>query len=138
MFTKTYDALDEHIDFQGVMDGLYYPFYMEWCRHAFMKEIIGIDIEEEATKNNLYVLTEYNLKFKRSITQGAKIKVTCKILKSDKKSRFIFEQQMRIEDVVYAEARFEATCISSSGRPGIPTEVANILNKEVENNAEAI
>jgi len=24
-----------------------YPFYMEWARHAFMKEASAIDIEEE-------------------------------------------------------------------------------------------
>ena len=36
MFTKTYSVDEKHVDFQGVVDGLYYPFYMEWTRHAFM------------------------------------------------------------------------------------------------------
>lgn len=45
MFSKMYDVNEGHIDFQEVVDGLYYPFYMEWERHAFMKEALGIDIE---------------------------------------------------------------------------------------------
>ncbi|SNQ40924.1 hypothetical protein KSGM81_03877 [Klebsiella quasipneumoniae] len=45
MFSKMYEVGEDHIDFQEVVDGLYYPFYMEWARHAFMKEALGIDIE---------------------------------------------------------------------------------------------
>jgi len=29
MFSKMYDVDENHIDFQEVVDGLYYPFYME-------------------------------------------------------------------------------------------------------------
>jgi len=29
MFAKQYEVDEKHIDFQGVVDGLYYPFYME-------------------------------------------------------------------------------------------------------------
>jgi len=47
MFAKQYEVDEKHIDFQGVVDGLYYPFYMEWTRHAYMREALGIDIEEE-------------------------------------------------------------------------------------------
>ena len=47
MFTKQYEVDEKHIDFQGVVDGLYYPFYMEWTRHAYMREALGIDMEEE-------------------------------------------------------------------------------------------
>jgi acyl-CoA thioester hydrolase len=47
MFSKHYEVDESHIDFQGVVDGLYYPFYMEWTRHAYMREALGIDIEEE-------------------------------------------------------------------------------------------
>ena len=52
-YSKTYTAKDEHIDFQNIMDGLYYPFYMEWCRHDFIKEALGFDFEEEADQVKL-------------------------------------------------------------------------------------
>lgn len=44
MFYKTYSVQEQHIDFQNVVDGLYYPFYMEWARHAYMKEALGLDL----------------------------------------------------------------------------------------------
>ncbi|SMG60653.1 acyl-CoA thioesterase [Cedecea sp. NFIX57] len=127
MFTKKYAVMREHIDFQDVMDGLYYPFYMEWCRHAFMEECLGIDIKEEATKNNMYILTEYKIRFKKSIRADAKLTVTCCLKESEKRSRFYFEQKIIIDDTEYAEAVFEATCIGPSGRPYIPTAVTNHL-----------
>lgn len=52
MFFKIYDVENSHIDFQGVVDGLYYPFYMEWTRHAYMKEALGLDLEEEFRCNH--------------------------------------------------------------------------------------
>ena len=45
-YHKTYTVKDEHIDVQDIMDGLYYPFYMEDCRHAFIKDTLGFDLEE--------------------------------------------------------------------------------------------
>lgn len=29
MCSQTLSIKDEHIDFQGILDGLYYPYYME-------------------------------------------------------------------------------------------------------------
>ncbi|HVK48614.1 MAG TPA: hypothetical protein VM488_12230 [Pseudobacter sp.] len=46
-YSKTYTVKDEHIDVQNIVDGLYYPFYMEWCRHDFVREVLGFDFEEE-------------------------------------------------------------------------------------------
>ena len=54
MFSKMYDVNEGHIDFQEVVDGLYYPFYMEWERHAFMKEALGIDIEGEFSQGRTF------------------------------------------------------------------------------------
>ena len=51
-----YTVNDKHIDVQGIMDGLYYPFYMEECRHNFAKEFLGIDLAEEAKKGVNIVL----------------------------------------------------------------------------------
>lgn len=135
MFSKNYQVLESHIDFQNVMDGLYYPFYMEWCRHDFMKSVLGIDIVEEAKKNNNYVLTEYNLKFKKSIKSNTTMLVTCQLKTGEKKSRFYFEQSIIIDGAVYAEARFEATCIPASGRPCVPVEILqHIQNNTLVNN----
>jgi acyl-CoA thioester hydrolase len=126
MFVKHYDVDESHIDFQGVVDGLYYPFYMEWTRHAFMREALGIDIEEEFKQGKLYMVLEYSLRFRKSLVKGDNVEVTCKLEKNEKRNRVNFVQQIKVNDVVYADATFVATCLSN-GRPSMPEAVMNAL-----------
>ena len=99
MFAKHYDVDEKHIDFQGIVDGLYYPFYMEWTRHAYMREALGIDIEEEFKQGRLYMVLEYSLRFRKSLQKGDRLE----------------------------EATFVCTCLSN-GRPSMPDAVMNALN----------
>ncbi|AGB84109.1 putative thioesterase [Serratia sp. FGI94] len=127
MYIKNYDVDEKHIDFQGVVDGLYYPFYMEWTRHAFMKEALGIDIEEEFKQGRLYMVLEYSLRFRKSLTKGDKMEVTCELAKNDKRNRVNFVQQIRVNGQVYADATFVATCLEN-GRPSVPAAIAEFIN----------
>ncbi|ATZ12653.1 acyl-CoA thioesterase [Erwinia amylovora] len=90
MFCKHYDVDPNHVDFQGVVDGLYYPFYFEWARHAYMAEALGLDLEEEFKQGRIHMLLEYTLKFKKSLKAGDKVEVTCQPLKNEKRSRVNF------------------------------------------------
>lgn len=126
MFTKTYSVDEKHVDFQGVVDGLYYPFYMEWTRHAFMKESLGLDLEQEFAEGRLHMILEYTLRFKRSLQKGDEMQVTCELKANEKRSRVNFVQQILVNDTVYAEAVFVATCIAN-GRPTIPEAVKNAI-----------
>ncbi|EFE96308.1 acyl-CoA thioesterase [Serratia odorifera] len=126
MFSKNYDVDPRHVDFQGVVDGLYYPFYLEWARHAFMAEALGLDIEEEFKQGRVHMLLEYSLKFKKSLKAGDSMVVTCKPVKSEKRNRVNFEQQILVNNVVYAEAVFVATCLVN-GRPSVPESLAQLF-----------
>ncbi|WP_168404565.1 acyl-CoA thioesterase [Erwinia amylovora] len=126
MFCKHYDVDPDHVDFQGVVDGLYYPFYFEWARHAYMAEALGLDLEEEFKQGRIHMLLEYTLKFKKSLKAGDKVEVTCQPLKNEKRSRVNFAQQILVNNVVYAEALFTATCLIN-GRPGVPASLAEII-----------
>ncbi|WP_339026218.1 acyl-CoA thioesterase [Leclercia pneumoniae] len=126
MFSKMYDVDQGHIDFQGVVDGLYYPFYMEWARHAFMKEALGIDIEEEFTQGRIYMVLDYSLRFRQSLKKGDRIEATCQLERNVKRNRVNFYQQIRVESVICAEATFTATCLLN-GRPSMPEAVMNAL-----------
>lgn len=126
MFCKHYDVDPSHVDFQGVVDGLYYPFYFEWARHAYMAEALGLDLEEEFKQGRVHMLLSYSLSFKRSLKAGDKLTVTCQPVKNEKRSRVNFFQQILVNDVVFAEATFTATCLIN-GRPGIPESLAAIL-----------
>ncbi|MEI7256617.1 acyl-CoA thioesterase [Dickeya dadantii] len=127
MFSKHYEVKDNHIDFQGVVDGLYYPFYMEWTRHAFMKESLGVDIEEEFKQGKVYMVLEYSLRFRKSLQKGDRLEVTCQLEKNEKRNRVNFVQQIKVDGVTYAEATFVATCLVN-GRPSMPDAVMNALN----------
>ncbi|HBR2605999.1 acyl-CoA thioesterase [Erwinia rhapontici] len=126
MFNKTYSVDEKHVDFQGVVDGLYYPFYMEWTRHAFMKEELGLDLEQEFAEGRLHMILEYTMRFKKSLQKGDEMQVTCALQANEKRSRVNFVQQILVNDVVYAEAVFTATCIAN-GRPCIPEVVKNAI-----------
>lgn len=128
MFNKNYSVDEKHVDFQGVVDGLYYPFYMEWTRHAFMKESMGLDLEQEFAEGRLHMILEYTLRFKKSLQKGDEMQVTCELKANEKRNRVNFVQQILVNGTVYAEATFVATCISN-GRPVIPDAVKKALSE---------
>lgn len=127
MFIKNFSIDKEHVDFQGVVDGLYYPFYMEWARHAFMKETLGLDLEEEFKKGRMHIILEYTMKFRKSLKAGDSIEVTCGVEKNEKRNRVNFVQKILVDGGVYAEAIFVATCLIN-GRPSIPDEVVSAIS----------
>jgi acyl-CoA thioester hydrolase len=126
MFSKEYLVDEQHVDFQGIVDGLYYPFYLEWARHAFMKEALGLDLEEEFKAGRMHVILEYSLRFRKSLQKGYQMKVTCKVARNEKRNRINFEQQILVDDIVYADATFVATCLVN-GRPTVPEIVMNAV-----------
>ena len=127
MFSKNYEVEPSHIDFQGIVDGLYYPFYMEWTRHAFMREALGIDIEEEFKQGKIYMVLEYSLRFRKSLTKDDRVEVTCQLQKNEKRNRVNFFQEIKVDGVTYAEATFVATCLVN-GRPSMPEAVVKALS----------
>jgi len=130
-YTQEYVTKDEHIDVQQIMDGLYYPFYMEDCRHKFIKETIGFDIEEMAQKGINLVLSGYSIKFLRSLKKGDRFSVTCRLLK-DKSGlpKFHLHQTIVMNNKVYTEAIFTGTCIElGRSRPFLPDVITTQLEK---------
>ncbi|WP_119344767.1 acyl-CoA thioesterase [Facilibium subflavum] len=123
MYFQNLNVDDAHIDFQGIVDGLYYPFYMEKVRHDYLKDAFGLDIVEQANKGNLFVLASYEIKFKHSLKKGDALKVTCQ-LKEIKGVKFIVYQEILVDGKVCAQAEFIVTCVpKSGGRPFIPEEI---------------
>ena len=127
-YSKSYTVKDEHIDVPNIMDGLYYPFYMEYCRHDFIKEVLGFDFEEEAKKGVNMVLSRYSLQFVRSLKRGDQFIVTCSpMLDKNNKSVLHFRQTIMLNNKVVTKAVFSGTCVKSSGgRPYLPE---NLLEK---------
>ena len=130
MYELNFAVKDEHIDFQGIMDGLYYPFYFELCRHQYVKDVIGVDIVEYAKRGLNLVLAEYTLKFKASLKKGDQLLVNCQLTPvENSRTKFGFAQQMFCNDKIAAEATFVATCVpTDGGRPFVPDEFKKHLH----------
>ena len=126
MYQLDMQVKPEHIDFQDIMDGLYYPFYFEECRHKFLHDVIGIDIQEFSQQGNNLVLVEYSLKFKSSLKKDDTISVTCELLSSPKsRTKFAIGQTIICNAKVAAAATFIVTCLpTAGGRPFIPEAIA--------------
>jgi acyl-CoA thioester hydrolase len=122
---------DDHIDFQDIMDGLYYPFYMEECRHKYIKDVLGIDIIDYAEKGFNLILSEYTIKFKSSIKKGDFLEVTCELLAEEcSKIKMVFKQTILVNEKVVAEGKFFGTCVpAAGGRPFLPREIEEFLAK---------
>ncbi len=129
-YTKTYKVKDEHIDVQGIMDGLYYPFYMEWCRHAYIHDVLGFDFETEANNGVYMVLSGYQISFLRSLKKDDEFVVTCAVLKDKNGSpKLHFKQSIILNNKVMAKATFTGTCVpATGGRPYLPASVLDKLN----------
>jgi len=129
MFSKSFTVDPKHIDFQGVVDGLYYPFYMEWTRHEFMRTVLGIDIEQLFEQGQMYIVVEYSLQFRKSLKRGDMMEVTCKMERNVKPTRINFVQSIMVDGQTYAEATFVCTCLYR-GRPTIPQAIFDAIDNQ--------
>ena len=130
-YEKTFTAKPEHVDVQGIMDGLFYPFYLEECRHSFAKEVLDFDIDEQARGGTNIVLSQYCLKFLRSLKAGDVFQVNCSAHKDhDLKPVVHFKQEMRREGKLIVSAIFTATCVlSTCGRSFLPEQMKEKLEQ---------
>lgn len=128
-YSKTYTVKEEHIDVQGIVDGLYYPFYMEYCRHDYIREVLGFDFEDEA-KNGVYmVLSNYKIHFLRSLKKGDEFSVTCTLFADPAgQPKLHFKQSIMLNGKVMTKAVFTGTCVpATGGRPYLPASVVALV-----------
>jgi acyl-CoA thioester hydrolase len=131
VYSKEYTVKDEHIDFQGIMDGLHYPYYLEECRHQFMVDVLGYDLKVASEAGTNVVLSQFGLKFRRSLMKGQKFTVTCSA-HPDKsgKPQFHLKQEILRDGKLVTEAVFTATCVKTTGgRSFVPEEIAAAVSK---------
>lgn len=128
-YVKEYTVKPEHIDVQNIMDGLYYPFYMEYCRHDFIKDVLGFSLEEEAQKGINMVLSQYTIQFVRSLKRDDKFTVTCQLMADGTgKPQIHFEQKIMLNNKVVTKAVFTGTCVpATGGRPFLPDAIKEKL-----------
>jgi len=124
-----YTVKPEHIDFQGIMDGLYYPFYLEECRHRYAEEVLHFGVKANAERGINIVLSQYTLKFLRSLRKDDAFVVTCSAHPDkNNKPQFHLKQEIRRDGKLVVTALFTATCVKASGgRSFVPEEVLALI-----------
>jgi acyl-CoA thioester hydrolase len=129
MYSIEMPVKDEHIDFQEIVDGLYYPFYFEEVRHKFIKEVLGVDLEQTAKEGTNWVVAEYTLKFVSPLKRRDKITVSYQLVPIEgSRSTFGFSQTILRDGKAMATAFFVVTCVPAvKGRPFIPECVLKAL-----------
>ncbi len=130
IYSKQFTVQAEHIDFHGIMDGLYYAFYFERCRHNYVAEVVGFDLRARAEAGLNMVLTLATIKYKRPVLRGEELVVTCSVHPDSAKKPLIhFVQEMLRDGKSVAEGHFTATCVSTTaaGWPHIPDDVAAVV-----------
>ncbi len=128
-YELTYTTKPEHIDFQGIMDGLYYPFYLEDCRHKFVGEALNLDLKAYAARGINVVLSQYLIKFIRPLRQDDSFLVTCSAHRDKSgKPQFHLKQEIRKDGKVMVAALFTATCVpSDGGRAFMPDDLLSSI-----------
>jgi acyl-CoA thioester hydrolase len=128
-YSKNYTAKAEHIDVQNIMDGLYYPFYMEYCRHDYIREVLGFDFEEEAENGIYMVLSGYKINFLRSLKKDDEFTVTCTLFADPAGlPRLHFKQAIILNGKVMTKAVFTGTCVpATGGRPYLPDSIKGLI-----------
>jgi acyl-CoA thioester hydrolase len=106
---------------------------MEYCRHDYIREVLGFDFVAEANNgvNNNgvnMVLSKYSLQFVRSLKKGDQFLVTCSPMRDASNNSVLhFKQTILLNNKIVTKAVFSGTCVrSSGGRPFLPD---NLLSK---------
>jgi acyl-CoA thioester hydrolase len=130
-YIKKYTAKEEHMDLLGNMEGLYYPYYLEDCRHAYIREILRFDFEEEARNGISMVLSNYNIQILRSLKGGSKFSVTCTVFRDKSASTLLhFKQAITLRGKIVTLGLFSGTCTpSNGGRSFLPPSLNSSLSR---------
>lgn len=133
-YSKEYVVDPMHIDVHGIVDGLYYPFYMEYCRHAFIADVLSFDLKTEAENGVNMVLTDYSISFLRSLKKGDKFAVTCKLYAAKPNlPKLHFRQEIICNGKVMTKATFTGTCVpAAGGRAYLPDKLQELLRDAPE------
>lgn len=140
LYEKLYIAKEEHIDFQGIMDGLYYPFYLEDCRHAFVEDVLGYNIKKAAEEGLHLVLSQYTIRFLRSLKADDTFVVSCSAHPdASGKPQIHIKQTIKKDGKLFVAALFTATCVpAKGGRSFIPEDMAAKIAAEEPVEAETL
>ncbi len=128
-FTLEMSVRDYECDLQGVVNNAVYQNYLEHARHEYLKAI-GIDFAALAAQGINLVVTRVEIDYKTSLTSGDRFVVE---VRPERISpvRIGFRQDIyRLPDrKPVVKALVTGTALNAKGRPKLPRELAEILDR---------
>ncbi len=128
-FTLEMAVRDYECDLQGVVNNAVYQNYLEHARHEYLKAI-GIDFAALAAQGINLVVTRVEIDYKTSLTSGDRFVVE---VRPERISpvRIGFRQDIyRLPDrKPVVKALVTGTALNAKGRPQLPRELAEILDR---------
>jgi len=128
-FTLEMAVRDYECDLQGVVNNAVYQNYLEHARHEYLKSI-GIDFAALAAQGINLVVTRVEIDYKASLTSGDRFVVE---VRPERLSpvRIGFRHDIcRLPDrKVAIKALVTGTALNAKGRPQLPEELKDILDR---------
>ncbi len=128
-FTLEMAVRDYECDLQGVVNNAVYQNYLEHARHEYLKNV-GIDFAALAAQGINLVVTRVEIDYKVSLTSGDRFMVEVRPVRISP-VRIGFRQDIyRLPDrKPVVKALVTGTALNAKGRPQLPRELADILDR---------
>ena len=128
-FRLDFTVRDYECDLQGIVNNATYLNYLEHARHEFLKSA-GVDFALMHQKGINLVVVRSEVNYKSSLTSGDEFYVTLKMAQEGR-IRFVFYQDIyRMPDnKLIIKGKITGTCLSNLGKPFLPDEVKNLIEK---------
>ncbi len=120
---------DYECDMQGIVNNSVYQNYLEHARHQFLKTV-GIDFKEYALKGINFVVIRIEMDYKLSLSGGDDFYVTVEMVR-ESAIKIAFNQNIHrvSDDKLVLKGKVIATALNVRGRPKIPQELNEILDR---------
>lgn len=128
-FKVEFEVRDYECDAEGIVNNAVYQNYLEHTRHLFLKTC-GVDFIALSKKGINLVVVRAELDYLYPLHHDDRFYVTLRMERISR-LRFGFLQDIFLleNDRPILKARFVATSINEAGRPHLPKEVADLLEK---------
>ncbi len=131
-FRLEFKVRDYECDLQGVVNNGVYMNYLEHARHEYLLEQ-GIDFAALAADGINLVVVRAELDYRSPLRSGDRFVVTLRV---DRPSRLRFRFRQSIERLPDGRPVLQGvvtgTAVDSRGRPTLPPDLTNLLERDVD------
>ncbi len=129
------DVRDYECDMQGIVNNSVYQNYLEHARHNYLKSI-GVDFKNYTERGIILVVVRAELDYRSPLRSGDRFWIGINLVR-ESRLKFAFYQDIYTipEDRLVLEGRIVGTALNRQGRPSLPEELVEAMERETGNAA---